>query len=133
MLTIQRRITIVDTEDTLTAEDFTGPEGGDRVVDLLLEHPTALVATAPDVTVVVAGRRLLQEDGTGLCELAASVHKIEPGGVRCLDLIVCDLEDGLPGLTSTGAALLNEALDAVADLVNAAFDDASGLLTIGAA
>lgn len=42
MLTIQRRITVVDTDDALTADDFSGPDGGDRVVDLLLEHPTAL-------------------------------------------------------------------------------------------
>ncbi|GBF17442.1 hypothetical protein Br6_04848 [Rhodococcus sp. Br-6] len=135
MLTIARlHATVIDADDAdLTPTDFTGPGAGDRIIGLLAEHDGALASTTDGVAIAVAGRRLLHEDGTAAFELAASVHRIEPGLVRGFDLIVCDLDDGLPGLTATGSALVDEALDAIADLVNTAFADTETLLTTGRA
>ncbi|MCQ4122774.1 hypothetical protein [Rhodococcus tibetensis] len=128
MLHIQRKDN-ADSDGELTAEDFAGPEGAQNVLDLLAEHPSAFCVTdRPDLIVVVAGERLMRESGEEFFELVAYVHRIEKDTpTSTLDMIVDDFDNGLPDLTQTGPALIDEALDAIAEMVNSALTEVARL------
>ena len=127
MLHIQRKGN-ADSAGELTAEDFAGPEGAQNVLDLLAEHPSAFYATdRPDLVVAVSGERLMRDSGSEFFELVATFHRIEEDTVSTLDMIVDDFDNGLPGLTRTGPALVDEALDAIAEMVNSALIEAARL------
>ena len=127
MLHIERKDN-ADSAGELTAEDFAGPEGAQNVLDLLAEHPSAFYAAdRPDLVVAVSGERLMRDSGGEFFELVATLHRIEEDTVSTLDMIVDDFDNGLPGLTRTGAALVDEALDAIAEMVNSALIEAARL------
>ena len=129
-----------DEVDHLTPDHFTDP---DQVRYLILTHEHVFASTIPDVTIAPSVRVGLVGDGDPICELVASISRIEPGRVVTTDLIVTDLivtdlivtdlEDWAPDATVNGLELAEKVLDEIVDLINEALASALHLLgTVGA-
>ena len=110
----------------LTPDHFTDP---DQVRYLILTHEHVFASTIPDVTIAPSVRVGLVGDGDQICEIVASISRIEPGRVVTTDLIVTDLEDWAPDATGTGHELSEKVLDEIVDLINEAL--ASALHLVG--
>ncbi|NLU64953.1 hypothetical protein HCA61_22200 [Rhodococcus sp. HNM0563] len=119
-----------DEVDHLAPDHFTDP---DQVRYLILTHEHVFASTMPEVTIAPSVRVGLVGDGDPICELVASISRIEPGRVVTTDLIVTDLEDWAPDATGTGHELAETVLDEIVDLINEALSNALHLVAAGGA
>lgn len=119
-----------DEVDHLTPDHFTD---SDQVRYLILTHEHVFVSRTPDVTITPSVRVGLVGDGDPICELVASISRIEPGRVVTTDLIVTDLEDWAPAATGNGHKLAEKVLDEIVDLINEALASALHLVGAGSA